>query len=178
MKSRSRGFTLVELIIAVGIVGVLAAVLLAVLNPNAQFKKARDAQRKNDLTKIQKALELYYQDNGAYPTTGGAWYSSEPDDNGCCLAPGGVWIPDLAPTYIKQLPKDPIGGTPELTAGGCNLYWKRAYYYRSDGSEYALLSHCGMENFSELNNPKSPFYDPQRPGWGLKICEGSNGCSW
>jgi len=83
-----QGFTLIELIVVVGILGILAATLLAAINPVAQFNKSNDAKRKGDLETVQRALELYYQDNGSYPLS---------------LNWGNPWTP-----YISKLPKDPV----------------------------------------------------------------------
>ncbi len=66
-KLRSRkGFTLVELIIVIMIIGILAATMLPKVMGGPA--RARDAQRKSNLAAITTALELYYTDNETYPT--------------------------------------------------------------------------------------------------------------
>src|SRR6185437_9866953 len=95
------GFTLIELIIVIGILGVLAIFLLASLNPLAQFSKARDAQRKSDLSQIQKALEQYYQDNGKYPQNDSSYHIV--NVNGQSVSWGSsLWSP-----YLDTVPADP-----------------------------------------------------------------------
>lgn len=64
MKKRN-GFTLIELLVAMGIIAVLTA--LATFNFNQSRVRARDLQRKNDLSQLQKALELYKNDHYLYP---------------------------------------------------------------------------------------------------------------
>lgn len=59
------GFTLLELLIVIVIIGILA--LLIIPNITSAPKKARDTQRKTDLKAIQKGLEEYYVSNSAYP---------------------------------------------------------------------------------------------------------------
>lgn len=59
-----RGFTLIELMVVVAIIGILMAAGIVVFS-DAQ-KAARDAKRRADVDAIAKALEQYYQDRGAY----------------------------------------------------------------------------------------------------------------
>ncbi|MCF7846155.1 MAG: prepilin-type N-terminal cleavage/methylation domain-containing protein [Candidatus Peribacteraceae bacterium] len=85
-----RGFTLVELIIVIMIIGILAATLLPkVMGAPA---KARDAARESDFNAISTVLELYYADNNVYPTP------SADDTVGAALVSGG---------YLKSDLKDP-----------------------------------------------------------------------
>ena len=65
---RSRqGFTLLELMIVVVIVGMLAIIIVP--NLVSGPTRARDSQRKADLQTIKNSLEGYYNDNNSYPTT-------------------------------------------------------------------------------------------------------------
>jgi type II secretion system protein G len=108
----NQGFTLIELIIVIAILGLMATAAIAVLDPFAQFQKANDAKRKTDLSQIQKALEVYYQDYGEYPDT---YLQST---NGTKLYPivtpgappvraqktgGSSWQP-----YMNVIPSDPV----------------------------------------------------------------------
>lgn len=64
-----KGFTLVEVLIVVAIVGILASFAIVGIGPVQ--KRGRDARRLSDLRQIQNGLELYFQKNGAYPLGGG-----------------------------------------------------------------------------------------------------------
>ncbi len=94
--STKRGFTLIELLVVVAIIGMLSSVVLSSLN-NAR-KKARDARRLADLKQLQAALELYYSDNVAYPES-----TSQANVSTALSA--------LSPTYIADIPDDPLGGS-------------------------------------------------------------------
>ena len=56
---KSQGFTLLELLIVIGILAVLSVALVFVLNPSETLKKARDSQRISDLTTLKKAIGIY-----------------------------------------------------------------------------------------------------------------------
>ena len=60
-KKNNKGFSLIELLVVIGIIAVLAG--LTTFNFNSARMRARDVQRKNDLRTVQKALELYKSDN-------------------------------------------------------------------------------------------------------------------
>lgn len=64
-KIRS-GFTLIEIILVMVLLAIITGILLT--NFNSSLKRGRDAQRKNDLSQIQKALEIYYSDMQSYPS--------------------------------------------------------------------------------------------------------------
>jgi prepilin-type N-terminal cleavage/methylation domain-containing protein len=124
----TKGFTLVELLIAISLIGVLTGVLLAVLNPRGIQAKARDAQRVADLAKVKVALENYYSDNRVYPTAN-AWVA-------ITTLSGAAVVPrPLNAAYITKLPEDPKK-TGTLCGGGT---W-RGYGYKSVGGTAYILA--------------------------------------
>ena len=60
-----KGFTLIEMLIVIAIIGILASVVLVGLGPVQ--KQGRDARRISDLRQTQNGLELYFNKNGRYP---------------------------------------------------------------------------------------------------------------
>jgi general secretion pathway protein G len=101
-KGRQSGFTLIEIMVVVVIIGILASVVVPRIMDNPD--KARVAKAKNDIQAIGGALDIYRLDNYVYPTT----------DQGLEAL---VTKPTSAPEpanwkqggYIKKLSKDPWG---------------------------------------------------------------------
>lgn len=91
MFKLKRGFTLVELLIVMAIIGILAS-LGAGSYITAQMR-GRDVTRKSDLKQISNALELYYADHGVYPAVG--------------LVSTGSDLTDGKTVYFKAIPDDP-----------------------------------------------------------------------
>lgn len=147
-----KGFTLIELLVVISIIGLLSSVVLASLN--TARGKARDAERLSDLRALQTALELYRSTHGSYPAiAGGMWwgnceFTAAWGEGGHPTSGATGWIPNLAPTFIPELPVDPR----PRTGGVC-------YIYRSDGRNYGILANGTVETYTEATNP-SP-----RPRW-------------
>ncbi|MFN3188370.1 MAG: type IV pilin protein [Candidatus Paceibacteria bacterium] len=117
--SRKSGFSLMELLVVVAIIGILAMIVYA--NFNNARATARDEARKVALKEMQLAIELYKAQEGRYPVAGcGAGTSFTA--TGCY-----PYIVGLTPDYISELPRDPSG----------NPY---RYRTNTNGSSYKLLT--------------------------------------
>lgn len=99
---RQRGFTLLEVMVVVVILGILAA--LVVPNIIGRPDEARVAAAKQDIASIMQALKLYRLDNHRYPST-------EQGLQALVAKPATAPVPEnwKAGGYLERLPKDPWG---------------------------------------------------------------------
>lgn len=136
MKNKKLGFTLIELLVVMCIMGILTVIGLANFR-NAQVK-ARDAQRKSDLNQIKKALEMYYNDYGSYPSSevalGGKIKIVSTTFDWKTNTTIGAELKDANTTYIKELPGDPSSS--------------QQYCYKSSGPSFQL--------YATLENTQDP----------------------
>ena len=95
-----RGFTLVEIMVVVVILGILAA--LIVPRVVGRTDEARAVAAKQDVAAIMQALKLYRLDNGRYPTT-------EQGIAALVTKPQGEPVPKNWQKYLDRIPKDPWG---------------------------------------------------------------------
>lgn len=65
LKKRDQGFTIVELLIVIVVIGILAALVLNSFQ--GVQARARDTERRTDINALATQLEVYYNDNGGYP---------------------------------------------------------------------------------------------------------------
>ena len=129
------GFTLIEIMVVILIIGLLALMVVPRLRGVADRAKRTKAQA--DIAELKQALDRYYLDNGTYPTTDqGLQALVSPPQSGRTpnnYEQGG---------YIEKLPTDP---------------WGNQYFYQSDGSTYALKSFGpdGVQSADDIDGSSS-----------------------
>lgn len=150
MKLTQKGFTLIELMIVVVILGVLMSTILPRLT-GAQAR-ARDQGRISDINNISAALTVFYDDNGLYPGPSAA----NNNETSECLAQTGA--PDTVSAKLgiyldsNQVPVDP---QPNANTYLCGTLDKGRYWYSAmikDGiANNSFILCADMETFQKAN---------------------------
>lgn len=131
-----KGFTIVELLVVVSVIGILASIVYA--NFGSARSASRDDVRKADLKAIELALNLYKAQHGHYPfacdNASSSWKGGTSGSYSC--SDGGPYIKGLVPNFLAELPMDP-----QPTADN------EGYLYRvdADASDYKLLAFKTVE---------------------------------
>lgn len=118
LKARS-GFTLVELLIVIVVIGILAAITLVAYN--GVTSRANDSSEKTSVSQFQQLLELYNGENGMYPAICSA------DGTGCYITTPTATENSLLSVYTTPLPTFPEATQYVRQTGGVG-YGMLMYY--------------------------------------------------
>jgi len=120
-----KGFTLIEILVVIGIISVLAGIVIIAINPAKQFAQARDTERQSNVGAILNGIGQRMADNkgvfaGTFTVNGNSYTCPTlPASAAIISATSGIDLSCLTPTYITTLiPFDPNGG-----------YWNSASDY-------------------------------------------------
>jgi len=155
-----RGFTLIELMVAIAIVAILATVGMVVY-ASAQ-KSGRVSKRLQDLKAIQTALELFKTTKGFYPsvTTAGTFVCVD------ALSANN----SLAPNFLPVVPRDPIQTT--VSGANCYEYTSNGTGATPQGTEYKVRSRVPTSEMTwEDLNQQPTMINPAADG------NTGNGCT-
>lgn len=148
------GYTLIEIIVVMSIIGILLAV--GFVSYQASLSQSRDTTRKADLARVQSALELYKSNNlnNSYPSG---------DYSGLALI--------FEPNYMPKLPRDPVMGTSYIYTPSCDVNSLCVSYILAATLESGEL--YGINQHGEILN--EPF--PVIPGTGNDLTPTPGSCS-
>jgi len=126
-SSPKKFFTLIEILIAIAIIGVILSISLISFSNVRQ--KSRDAERISDIQLLQKSLEDYYRNEGSYPAT---------------LTPGQSLVgASSSSTYMQLIPQNPS----PRDDGACP---DNDYVYTNENGSYTI-SFCLSETVGQLS---------------------------
>lgn len=161
MRTKNQtGFTIVELLIVIVIIGILAAITIVAYN--GIQARSNNARRMSDIQSVAKVIEMYKAQNGSYPISGPATSDVRTDTK--CSVGNKVsdWVPGVVPDFVAALPQSD-GKQPNGANTGCYKYW-------SNGTYYVVSAWVGVEGgqqnsslyrrtgFREANNGAADAY--------------------
>lgn len=140
---KKNGFTVIELLIVLAILGILASALIFAINPATQLAKARDTERETDLHAILASIYQYQAEHsGTLPDTDGDPDTSNFPTSLTCIGAGGGCFnlagagesgETIVPVYMASLPYDPKTGDENDTG----------YYIYVDANNRIIASASG-----------------------------------
>lgn len=150
-KKLSRGFTLIEILLVIGMIAVLATVVFVALDPAKRFQDTRNAKRTTDVQSVLTAIQASIIDTqGTMPAGIATTERQIGSGPGCAIASGGCAVVgandcvNLSVTlakYLKTIPQDPSGGTQALTK----------YSVVVDGNGIVTVKACGAEGGTNIS---------------------------
>lgn len=149
IKTKESGFTLIEILVVMVILGILATIGLGSFQSSQQ--KARDGKRKSDLRQITTALEAYYNDTGAYPVADNGRIAG--CGSGVACPWGNAFIDANGTVYMVELPADPATN-------------QNYVYVSTAGTDYQL--------YARLENDQDPDYQV----YPATNCGSSQACTY
>jgi len=176
-----RGFTIVELLIVIVVIGILAAVSIVAYG-NIQVR-ATDSRMMTGVTQIEKAIYMWYANKGEQPR--GGWGSTVAASNGNCVDGSGGWFASgtyacafedalasqqfLPPGFTRKLPPNKAHG------GNTDGLLSVMFYPCAGVGRYALYYHllnpsaADTANLAALEGAGCPDYP--RTSYGMKAAK-------
>lgn len=130
-----KGFALIELLVVVGILGVIIGAIIVAVNPLKQFAQANNAKRRADLMNIMNAISQNIVDNNGTFTTTTNCLNSIPEDATTTISSTAYNICGcIVPDYIGALAVDPSEGSPAGDVSNCGITYDTGYQIIATGT--------------------------------------------
>lgn len=110
-----KGFTLIEILVVIAIIGMLAGLVLLALNTTRS--KSRDTKRQAEFKQIVTAMSLYYNANASWPSSGGAWVCVGAPTAERCYSNTYTGLDSLVTALSTYLPTMPTTAADAGTSG-------------------------------------------------------------
>lgn len=136
-RKHEKGFTLIEILVVIGIIAILAVIVLIAINPGRQFAQSRNTQRTSNVNAILNAIGQNMADNKGIIPAGidtNKKHISKADLDLCSA---------LVSTYMPALPTDP-----SITTGAvsdCTSSYTTEYYVQLVNSRVSVCAPKAVE---------------------------------
>ena len=164
MSQRTLGFTIIELLIVIVVIGIIASI--TIVSYNGVQARGQDARRKSDITNLQDAIEIYKINTGNFP----AVTAANTDASGWEVShkTPGSFIPALVSTGVISAPLvDPLNTT---------TYYYR--YYRYSAGSYSCDSSKGDFYVLQIRTLQSQRGNGGGPGFQCTGRNWTNESAW
>lgn len=116
LTKNAKGFTLLEVLLVVALLGILAAIVIVAINPARQIGLTNNAQRRADVNTILNAVYQYATDNsGSLPASITTSATAVCKTGGTCTGLIDLSVLTASERYLTALPADPTGSTTNST---------------------------------------------------------------
>lgn len=158
----NKGFTLIELLVVIGILGVLAAALVATIDPFEQLKKAQDSNTKNTLVEFLNANVRYYTTHNTFP-----WTATGANCNGGVAPDGTKSLTDATlTTCVTALVSD--NELKQAFSSATDIL--KLIYVTYDGVNNEVVGCFQPQSKSQQNDANTKFNSNGVLGTGTKAC--------
>ncbi|MBI2450996.1 MAG: prepilin-type N-terminal cleavage/methylation domain-containing protein [Parcubacteria group bacterium] len=139
---KNKGFTLIEVLVVVGMLAILMAIVIIAINPPRQFSLANNTKRRSDILAILNAVHQYAADNkGTLPsvitTTSTDMGTGSGEINICTY---------LVPNYLAEMPFDPKASGANYSS--CTSY-ETKYQIKKDSTTSRITVAASSAELSE-----------------------------
>lgn len=156
MKQNKWGFTLVELMVVIAIIGVLALILGAALKPDEILRRSRDSVRLSDLLTLRKSIELALSEGQIFATD--RCLQSLPCDSlsGTRATDGTGYISINISKLLNILPADPLFSRASFVDGKGNSVTPY-YQFATDGTDFEVRGHLESKSNTDSSEGEDRY---------------------
>ncbi len=135
-------FTIVELLVAIAVIGSMASVVAISINPVKKMKISRDARRKRNISELSNILDAYFTKTDEYPNP-----CTTKDSDGACASASDWRSADILMErkYTKHMPEDPINNSFESVN---QSYGNYSYFIITANTDYLVAEITPLNNLA------------------------------